>query len=101
MMYGASGEKQVDGKWHYGCRMGQFKVSSKIAGLPNKCGSWKIGGEVMPFVDFRKMTEEELRASLEKIRAERRGAGSKKRTQSRERRVGSGKERKPKEIIRL
>lgn len=55
-----------------------------------------------PFVDFSKMKEEDLRAELERIRAERRGAGSKKRVQSRERRVrGGNKERKPKEIIRL
>ena len=48
----------------------------------------------MPFVDFNKLSEEELRRELAKIREERRGTGKKKRVQSREKREGAARKKK-------
>ena len=99
--WGASNFKSED-RWLFGCRIGGFKMTPKISLIPNSCKMWMLGGERMAFVDFKKMSEEQLRKELDKIRSERRGSGKRKRVQSRDRRIsGSQKERKPKDIIRL
>lgn len=80
-------EWMYDEKRRFGCGMGQFRLMSKVNQLPDRCGSWKRGEEVMAFVDFSKMREEELKKELEKIRAEKLGIGRKRRVSSYEKRV--------------
>ena len=85
--------------WKWGCGVGQIRLTSKVRKLPNECRCWKGGESLMPFIDFRKLSEEEARQELERIRRERSGSGKKRRVASREKRIKASKVRE--EGIRL
>ena len=89
-----------EGKIAVVCLAGQMnKVVRKMRELSSECASWKRGEERMTFIDFKKLTEEELRRELEKVRQGRVSVGKKRRTECRERRQKSAK--KEKEYIDL
>ena len=99
---GGGGVEKVDERRYFACGLGIFAMSWNMSKMPTKCNMWMLGGSKMPFVNFKKMSEEQLRAQLDQVRAGRRGVGRKKRVESKERRIASDrKERKPKEIIHL
>jgi len=86
------------------CGLGQIGLHFSLRGgryvdLPDYCVCYKRGGEKMPYINVKKLTEQELREELRRIREERCGVGRKKRRESRERRVKSAK--KEKEYIDL
>ena len=83
------------------CLVGQFKLTNKLAGLPKHCGCFKWGGEKMAYVDFRKMSEEQLRGELRKIQEDRAGIGRKVRRAAVEGRIKHARAKKAKEIIKL
>lgn len=69
------------------CGCGARRLRTLAGVTVGKCAMWRKGVEVMSFIDFRKMSEEQLKKELENIRKRRRGVGRHKRMQSRERRV--------------
>jgi hypothetical protein len=83
--------------WYFGCAMGQYPLTQWTSKFPEQCVPFKWGGEKMGFVDFKKMSEEQLRAELDRIRSERSGSGVKKRRASREGRVKSENTKKSRE----
>ena len=84
------------GPW-WACNVGRFKMTTNVGKLPESCVSHRWGGEKVSFIDFKKMSEEQLRAELDRIRSERSGVGKKKRVASREGRVRSEKSQKSRE----
>ena len=83
--------------WYNSCSMGQYTMTQWSSKFPEHCVCWKLGGEKMGCVDFKKMSEEQLRAELDRIRAERSGCGVRKRKASREGRVKSENTKKSRE----
>ena len=69
------------------CGVGEFKGGKSVLQMHSHCVMFKKGREKMSYVDLRKLSEEQLRLELEKIRAGRVGMGRKKRGESRERRI--------------
>ena len=65
--------------------------------MPHTCGIYKKGREKMSYVDLKKLSEEQLRLELDKIRAGRVGIGRRKRRESRERRISDGSKKKVRE----
>lgn len=82
---------------YWTCQLGLHKPFKQVGRLPSICNSWKKGRSKMSFVDFKKLTEEQLRAELERIRGERAGVGRKRRTESKERRIKDGNSEKSKQ----
>ena len=74
----------------FDCGMGQWRGCNNVRDIPVVCRMWKEGGERMSFVNFKKLTEEQLKLELEKIRTGRLGTGKGARRASRERRVKDG-----------
>jgi len=67
--------------------------------LPNKCGVYKeYGGEHMAYIDFKKMSEEQLRTELKKLRENRVKAGSRNRRMASEKRQGTPAKKKEKDL---
>lgn len=87
--YGSLLREESNGKdwWIFGCVMGQYPITRRVYLLKNSCRCWERGRECMGFVDFKKMSEEQLRRELEQIRAERCGVGRQHRSASREGRI--------------
>lgn len=74
----------------WSCGIGQHTLEGLVANLPKQCSMWKRGGVQMGYVDFKKLSEEQLRAELTKVREGRERSGRYARKQSREKRIQSG-----------
>jgi len=74
----------------FDCGIGQWRGCNNVRDIPVGCRMYKEGVERMPFVNFKRLSEEQLKLELERIRTGRLSTGKGARRASRERRIKDG-----------